>query len=80
MLNTEPGAITPATCLVADLGAESIDFLDISCELEKLVGVELNFKEVFKARREHDPEAGLDLAVSEIVASLRMLAPALPAA
>lgn len=32
--------------IVDDLGAESIDFLDISSELEKSLNIEVDFKEI----------------------------------
>ena len=34
--------------IVKDLGAESIDFLDISFEIENGLGFEVDFKEIIK--------------------------------
>jgi len=67
VLNTEAGEITPESKLVADLGAESIDFLDISCELEKFVDRELDFKEVMTDLRVKQGEEVKDLTVQNIV-------------
>ena len=71
VLNTEPGEIQPASALVKDLGAESIDFLDISCELEKAVGRELDFKEIIRATRQKAGDQGNDITVQEIVDYLK---------
>ena len=46
VLNTDEGEIKQESMFRADLGAESIDLLDISFELEKLTGKELDFREV----------------------------------
>ena len=48
VLNTEEGEITMETMFRADLDVESIDFLDIGFEIEKLTGVELDFSEVIQ--------------------------------
>ena len=66
VLNTKQGEITPQSFLVKDLGAESIDFLDISCELEKLVGTELDFKDVIKTSNRSN-----DLTAQDIVDYLK---------
>ena len=43
--------------LMGDLGLESIDFLDISSELENSLGKEIDFKEVaeFAGKQENQP-------------------------
>lgn len=46
VVNNQKLAIEPASKLIADLGLESIDFLDLSSEIENTVGFELDFKEV----------------------------------
>ena len=71
VLNTDPGEIQPSSALVKDLGAESIDFLDISCELEKAVGRELDFKEIIRATNEMKGSNGNDITVQEIVNYLK---------
>ena len=71
VLHTKPGQITQESALLGDLGAESLDFLDISCEIERLVDVELDFKEVFRARRLEKGEAITDLTVGDLVAFLQ---------
>ena len=43
VLNLDDREIVPATTLVGNLGAESIDFLDISCEIEKHFNIEVDF-------------------------------------
>lgn len=51
MLNLNGRELGPATALVGELGAESIDFLDLSCEIEKVVDCQVDFKDIFRARR-----------------------------
>lgn len=46
VVNNQKLAIEPASKLIGDLGLESIDFLDLSSEIENTVGFELDFKEV----------------------------------
>lgn len=65
VLDSDPSEIKPDSKLVADLGAESIDFLDISCELEKVVGKEIDFKEVMNSVSGEG--AATDFTVGDIV-------------
>ncbi len=46
VLNRDLAEIGAEANLVDDLGAESIDFLDISSELEKMLNVEVNFNDI----------------------------------
>jgi acyl carrier protein len=46
VLDRKTSEITAQTNIVDDLGAESIDFLDISSEIEKELNFELNFKDI----------------------------------
>lgn len=46
VVNNQKLAIEPASKLISDLGLESIDFLDLSSEIENTIGFELDFKEV----------------------------------
>lgn len=62
--------ITAETALIADLGAESIDFLDLSSELERFTGKELDFKEVMKWIAQQAPQSPKDATVGQIVAYL----------
>lgn len=46
VLNNQSLVVKADSRLIDDLGLESIDFLDISSELENSIGQELDFKEV----------------------------------
>ena len=46
-LGLDDDEVTPEATMVGDLGAESIDFLDIVFRLEKAFGIEIPRKEVF---------------------------------
>jgi acyl carrier protein len=46
-LNADDDAVTPAARLQADLGAESIDFLDIVFRLERAFGIKIPRGELF---------------------------------
>lgn len=73
VLGTDEGEIGLESRLVADLGAESIDFLDISCELEKYIDEELDFKEVMKDLKEKQGGVEVkDLTVKNIVDYLQV--------
>ncbi len=70
VLNVAPGSLADASRFRTDLGAESIDFLDISFEVEKRTGVELNFPTVLEfVRAKHGPDVA-DLSVGDLVAYL----------
>ena len=46
-LAVEPGAVTPESNLLTDLGAESIDLLDVVFRLEREFGIEIPRGELF---------------------------------
>ena len=46
-LNVEKDDITPGSKIVADLGAESIDFLDITFRIEREFGIKIPRNELF---------------------------------
>lgn len=69
--------IQPETTLVGDLGAESIDFLDLGCDLEKIVDAEIDFRALFQEKRAKAQEGSvLDVTVQEVVAYLKVQAEA----
>lgn len=74
-------AIRPDTTLVGDLGAESIDFLDLGCDLEKIVDTEVDFRKLFAEKRAQAEGSGvLDITVQEVVDYLKAQAVAHDAA
>src|SRR6478609_7886999 len=64
-------AVRPDTTLVGDLGAESIDFLDLGCDLEKIVDAEVDFRKLFMEKRAHSEGAVLDITIQEVVEYLK---------
>jgi acyl carrier protein len=48
-LGVDEEDVTPQSTLIADLGAESIDFLDIVFRLEKAFGIKIPREELFPA-------------------------------
>ena len=46
-LGVDEDEVTPQATMVGDLGAESIDFLDIVCRLEKTFGIKIPRGELF---------------------------------
>jgi acyl carrier protein len=73
VLDTKSKAITPETKLIGDLGAESIDFLDLSCEIEKLTGIELEFRKILQRKRQESQDQTVDISVHDIMRSLKPL-------
>ena len=67
VLNTEEDEITMKTMFLADLDAESIDFLDMSFEIEKLTGVELDFPTVLQFLNEKKGDEITDFSISDLV-------------
>jgi acyl carrier protein len=70
VLNTEEGEIKMESMFRADLNTESIDFLDISFEIEKRIGVELDFPSVLKYMADKKDTEITDLAIADIVGYL----------
>lgn len=71
VLNTKEGDVRPESFFRADLGAESIDLLDISFELEKRTGKELDFREVVQFVNERRGSEISDLSIQDIVDYLK---------
>jgi acyl carrier protein len=67
VLNTEEGEIKMESLFRADLNAESIDFLDISFEIEKRTGVELDFPSALKFIMEKKGTEITDISISDLV-------------
>ena len=63
--------VNPDSTLFGDLGLESIDLLDLSCDLEKSIGRELDFKEVFKKVTETRGSPVNEVSVGDVVAFLQ---------
>jgi acyl carrier protein len=70
VLNLNGRSLSASTMLIGDLGAESIDLLDISCEMEKLVDLEVDFRKVFLAKRALSQQGVIDVSLGEIVQHL----------
>jgi acyl carrier protein len=65
-LNVEEGDIKPTSTLTGDLGAESIDFLDIVFRLEREFGIKIPRGELFpESIFQGDPEFVQDGKVTE---------------
>src|SRR5689334_18121132 len=50
-LAKDPAIVKPTTILMADLGAESIDFLDVVFKLERAFGIQITRGEMERAAR-----------------------------
>ena len=55
-LGVDEEEVTPTAKLEADLGAESIDYLDIVFRLEKTFGIKINQGELFPEQVLNDPK------------------------
>lgn len=67
VLNRKAAEINGDSFIVKDLGAESIDFLDISFEIENRLGFEVDFKEIIKSLQKTSGDQNRnDLTVNEI--------------
>ncbi len=55
-LGVDDDEVTPQATLVEDLGAESIDFLDIVFRLEKAFGIKIEQSELFPDNVLNDPQ------------------------
>ena len=64
-LGVDDDEVTSDAKLVADLGAESIDFLDIVFRLEKAFGIKIDQSELFPENVLNDPEYVVDGQVTD---------------
>lgn len=64
-LGVDDDEVTPDASLAADLGAESIDFLDIVFQLEQAFGFKIQQGELFPENVTQDPEFVQDGKVTE---------------
>ena len=64
-LGVDDEEVTPQAKLVADLGAESIDFLDIVFRLEKAFGIKIDQNEMFPDNVLNDPQYVQDGKVTD---------------
>ncbi len=61
ILDIEPSKITPDTYLIRDLGAESIDLLELGVKIGTLFSIEVNDDQIFLRRfRQHLEISGAD--------------------
>jgi acyl carrier protein len=67
VLNTEEGEITMDSMLRADLDTESIDFLDITYEIEKRTGIEIDLQEVLNYLNEKKGEEIADVTPRDLI-------------
>jgi len=75
-LGIDQEEITPEATLVGDLGAESIDFLDIVFRLEKALGIKIQQSELFPDDVLNDPTYVQDGKVTDAgMAELRKRLP-----
>jgi acyl carrier protein len=63
-LGIDPGDIRPESLLVADLGAESIDLIDLTFRIEKTFNIQIPEGELFEDSR----HPARDLTVADVVA------------
>src|SRR6476659_9611920 len=65
-----PG-INANTRLIGDLGAGSIEFCDLSCDLKKITGAEVDFCKLFRQKCAQSDCAPMDVTLQEIVDYLK---------
>lgn len=61
-----PG-INRNTRLIGDLGAGSIDFFDLSCDLKKIAGADVDFYKLFRQKCAQSGGAPLDVTLQDVV-------------
>lgn len=67
VLNTEEGEIKKESMFKADLDAESIDYLDISYEIEQRTGMELDFTEALQYITDRKGSDITDISVQDVL-------------
>ncbi len=70
-LGAQASQLTPETRLFQELGVDSVDLLDVSYEIERLTGCELELAELFRARDGGTPDPNRDLTLEHLVQLLK---------
>jgi acyl carrier protein len=70
-LGTRPSELTPDTRLFEELGVDSVDLLDVSYEIERLTGCELELAGLFRAQDGGTPRPGRELTLRHLVELLQ---------
>lgn len=71
--------IVPSTMLIADLGAQEIEFLDLASELESALDIDIDFRKLLTAKRLAEQRDVLDVSIQDIVDFLLYLGTFTPA-
>jgi|GEM_PF-1932202 len=67
VLNTAEGEITRTSMFKANLNTESIDYLDISFEIEQRTGLELDFTEAWQYIIEKKGADTTDISIQDLL-------------
>lgn len=67
VLNTSEGEIGRESMFKADLKAESIDYLDISYEIEQRTGIELDFTEALEYITDNKGADVTDISMQDLI-------------
>jgi acyl carrier protein len=65
-LDVDPSVVTPHASLIDDLGAESIDFLDVVFRLETAFSIRIPDEEIWKGSVDSSDEGGIPAAVAQL--------------
>lgn len=65
-LDVDPGQIQPHSSLIDDLGAESIDFLDILFRVETAFDIRIQDNEMWRGSVEGDDAAAIRAAIGQL--------------
>lgn len=71
VLNTAEGEITKESMFKADLNTESIDYLDISFEIEQRTGIELDFTEAWQYIIDKKGPDTTDISIQDLLDYVR---------
>ncbi len=74
-LGAEVDTLSPETRLFEDLGVDSVDLLDITYEIERLTGCELEVSDLFGGDEKGTPQPGRELSLGDLVRLLKAKIP-----
>jgi len=69
-LGADAAGLGPETRLFGELGVDSVDLLDISYEIERLTGCELELAEMLR-QEDGVPQPGKDVTLAQLVELLK---------
>lgn len=73
ILFIEEGTITKETLFVKDLNVQSLEFLDISLEIENQTGISINFGDIYENLKKTTGKEVNDISILDLIILMKQM-------